>query len=349
MAQYTYKPPARPTPILAPIPVTAPSIASGMQDLSGQYVQAFKEAENFGRMNPDVVREALANGGALSSALGFSSPVSTLGLSPQELLALTQGQGVQQQLAQSGQNFDMITGGKETRDAKRAIADRLFTSGTGALTADASNQTQVNVGNANRQTQVDLTNADRDFRYNMETADREQRALESKLHLQTQKDIAAGHDATAITVARMRQKDIASLRLGQQAYSTLDREQKMIDGLRLKSADPKVSKGDKLALDVEIKIRENQLNPQPGYTFQLPTNWGMVPGPIKSKYPQLIGAGTDTFGVNSEGDIVAMQHVEGTKYKYGKIIIPNRLKNTKRYAGAYAEIQSSTPSFDTGE
>lgn len=349
MAQSTYKPPARPTPILAPVPVTAPSIASGMQDLSGQYVQAFKEAENFGRMNPEVVKEALANGGALSSALGFSSPVSTLGLSPQELLALTQGQGIQQQLAQSGQNFDMITGGKETRDAKRAIADRLFTTGSQALAQDAGNQVQVNVSNANRGMQVDLANADREFRFDMETADREQRALETRLAREDARAIAAGHDASAERIARMRMKEVESMKLGQQAFGMLDREQKLIDALRLKSADSKVDKADKLALDLEITVRSNQLNPQPGTTFKLPTNWGRVPSAIKSKYPGLIGAGTDTFGVNSEGDIVAMQHVEGTKYKYGNVVIPNRLKNTRRYAGTYAEIQSSTPSFTPGE
>ena len=150
-------------------PIVAPNLAQGSEPLKMDLSKAFAAAQEYGRMNPGVVQEALSGGGALSSALGFNSPVQVAGLSPSELLALTNGQGANQSLAQAGQNFDLITGGKESRDAQRTMAERLFSTGAAvnsqqatadlsAQSANAGNTLAVNTANAKGQLDAEQGN-----------------------------------------------------------------------------------------------------------------------------------------------------------------------------------------------
>lgn len=141
---------AVPTLKMAP-PVVAPNMKPAIDTLSADFAKAFSAAQNFGRMNPQVVQEALANGGSLSNSLGFNSSQDVMGLSPSELMTLAQGGGVNQNLQQAGQSFEMITGGKENREGKRALAQQLFQGGMRGVELGANNQIQVDSANAGRQ------------------------------------------------------------------------------------------------------------------------------------------------------------------------------------------------------
>jgi len=143
-------------PLQQAAPIVAPNMNPAYDALKAGLQQQYAQAANFGRIDPTVLREALSNGGSLSNTFGFNSPTDVLGLSPQELMMLTQGQSVNNQLQQGQKTFDAVTGGPENRDAIRSMANQLFQGGQRFEADKANNQMQVD--SANQRSQQDVYN-----------------------------------------------------------------------------------------------------------------------------------------------------------------------------------------------
>ena len=134
-------------PLQMAAPIVAPNMNPAYDALKAGLQQQYTQASQVGRIDPAVLQSALSNGGSLSNTFGFNSPTDVLGLSPQELMMLTQGQGVNQQLQAGQKSFDAVTGGPENRDAMKAMANQLFQGGQRFEADKANNQMQVDSAN----------------------------------------------------------------------------------------------------------------------------------------------------------------------------------------------------------
>jgi hypothetical protein len=106
-----------------PQPIIGGADLKAIQDT---HQQAYQNAMAYGQMNPDVVLRALAPGGSLTSSLGFSNAGDVSGLTPDQLMALTQGRGVNESLTGAKHTLDTVTNAPEIRQMMAHQADQTF-------------------------------------------------------------------------------------------------------------------------------------------------------------------------------------------------------------------------------
>ena len=133
-----------------------------LKAITDQHQKVYNQAMNFGRMNPDVILQALGNGGSLSSSFGFNSASDVAGLTPDQLMALTQGRGVDKSLNSAQGVFDAVTGAPEKRAMMLQGADRRYNVDSQMLSQQNSQDLQAQNANAGNQIQLGSSQAQLD-------------------------------------------------------------------------------------------------------------------------------------------------------------------------------------------
>lgn len=128
-----------------PTPIIGSNDLKAIQD---QHSQTYQQAMAYGQMNPEVVLRALQPGGALSSTLGFSSAEDVAGLTPEQLMALTQGRGVNESLTNAKHTLDTVTNAPEIRQMMTHQADQQFGVNSQMLAQQNAQALQASQANA---------------------------------------------------------------------------------------------------------------------------------------------------------------------------------------------------------
>ncbi len=151
---------APPLPVqfqVQPAPIIGGNDLKAIQD---QHQMAYQQAMQFGQMNPEMVMAALQPGGSLSSSLGFSNVGDVGALTPDQLMALTQGRGVNQSLQGAKQTMDAVTNAPEIRQMMTHSADQNFNVNAQMLAQQQAQALQAQTANAGHAMQLatDQTN-----------------------------------------------------------------------------------------------------------------------------------------------------------------------------------------------
>lgn len=161
--------------------------------INSQQDQVYQKAMNFGRMNPDVVLKALGDGGSLSNAFGFSSAVDIAGLTPDQLMALTQGRGADNSLNNAQKTFDAVTGAPEQRAMMLRKGDQQFGVNSQALTQQNNQDFQAQQANAGHSIQLANSQAGLDQQANIANAGYANDASNRAASIASSEKIASAH------------------------------------------------------------------------------------------------------------------------------------------------------------
>lgn len=181
---------------------------SDLKAITDQQNQVYQEAMNFGRMNPDVVLKALGDGGSLSNSFGFSNAVDVAGLTPDQLMALTQGRGVDQSLNSAQKTFDNITGAPEKRAMMFRKGDQQFGVNSQMLAQQNNQDFAAQNANVNNQIQTGTQQAQLTNSANIANAGFQNQASLQANQIESNEKIAAAQN----------QRMIESLRFQMQAH-----------------------------------------------------------------------------------------------------------------------------------
>lgn len=184
-------------PLPANLRVTPKPIIGGadLKAITDQHSQVYQQAMNFGRMNPDVVLKALGDGGSLSNAFGFSSATDIAGLTPDQLMALTQGRGVDNSLNNAQKTFDSVTGAPEKRAMMLRKGDQQFGVNSQMLSQQNNQDFAAQNANVNNQIQMGTQQAQITNSANIANAGFENQASRQQEQLASSERIASNHMA----------------------------------------------------------------------------------------------------------------------------------------------------------
>lgn len=188
-----------------------PLLSQGVdfKSLGDTYNSAYTNAMQFGQMNPEVVLNALKDGGTLSNSFGFSSPNQVSGMTPELFAAMFKDGGAGDALTKAKTTLDTVSNAPEIRQRLGHLADQQYQAGLQALHQQNSQDLQAQIANAghastlaghqaNLNQQADITNAQLDQTKHLHDETLANQLKTTKMHIASSERIANQSNARLI-------------------------------------------------------------------------------------------------------------------------------------------------------